>query len=783
MAELAAIGLASNLLQFAELGVKLFRLARESYESGSTAQYEALRDQARSVQDQEQQDASWSLKNLCLQSERLEARTSDTLKEIMEKVKEIVKSLKNKEEEWAGENHIAIANHFFWISGNSMQKSRQGLLQTLLYKVLKEVPGLIESVCGSRWRNSSHGFIEPWDEAELSQALYMLTSTTRLPVSFCFFIDGLDEYTAGAKKYHGTFEDLFQILYKLASIPCVKICVSSRPWTQFTESLGPKVEEWQLRIEDLSGGDIENYVMATLGSNPYYKQLAERDFRCHQIAKTIVQRAQGVFLWVYLVVKSLQNGLVHEDTYEELQYRLEYLPGDLDDFFQHMIESIEDVYWDNSYRYFKIMIEADQAIPLLAFEFLDWEAKSPQYGPQYAMRMKVEVFSEEQLQSTYERVRKRVHARCNDLLHIEKSSVNFFHRTARDFCIDTGAIDRMVKKRVTTEFNPSLSLCKIMLALVKSLGDSVLHGDGLMHFARRVEEQFHEDILKKANSPQRAQEDLRVSFDLLDELDRSVGQMFRELEPTPSKQPKRQGVHWVNFRHSNEVGFRDPTGKTFLAASIQAGLSLYVESKIMEDPSQIKSKSGRPLLDYSLRRTMSNAWLSRSTGLEGPISSIVKLLLENGADPNEKMSPQIGEIGIKTPWEHFLQGCYDHASRVPDTDLHEEEIAETMISMIDHGADRNALAWAESDGAREADIPEVARMSGLSDYDVNRVESSLENAQAREQKKNQENERPTLHLNIFAVLLSLWWLEKKDRRAAYMRLLVGLWNLVWWPRR
>lgn len=46
MAELAAIGLASNLLQFAEFGTKLFILARESYKSGSIGERDALEAEA-----------------------------------------------------------------------------------------------------------------------------------------------------------------------------------------------------------------------------------------------------------------------------------------------------------------------------------------------------------------------------------------------------------------------------------------------------------------------------------------------------------------------------------------------------------------------------------------------------------------------------------------------------------------------------------------------------------------------------------------------------------------
>lgn len=44
---------------------------------------------------------------------------------------------------WAGSSKLVCASHFFWGSGNEMQKSQTGLLQSLLNQVLKQCPHLI----------------------------------------------------------------------------------------------------------------------------------------------------------------------------------------------------------------------------------------------------------------------------------------------------------------------------------------------------------------------------------------------------------------------------------------------------------------------------------------------------------------------------------------------------------------------------------------------------------------------------------------------------------------
>lgn len=53
-------------------------------------------------------------------------------------------------EEWAGQQSIIIASHFFWSAGTSMQKSQEGLLRTLLFQILVHSPVLIPIICPNR---------------------------------------------------------------------------------------------------------------------------------------------------------------------------------------------------------------------------------------------------------------------------------------------------------------------------------------------------------------------------------------------------------------------------------------------------------------------------------------------------------------------------------------------------------------------------------------------------------------------------------------------------------
>jgi hypothetical protein len=215
---------------------------------------------------------------------------------------------------WAGTEQLFTASFFFWNSGYPMQKSQVGLLQSLLYQVLRACPQLIMQVCLSK------NLREPWKRKELFEALDAISKQTTLPGKFCFFVDGLDEY-------EGDDEDIISLLQDLASSPSVKICVSSRPWNAFLDAFDDS--EWKLVLEDLTRNDMRKYVQTILVQNKAYRKINEEDPRCETLVPQISQKAQGVWLWVYLVVRDLLRDLKAEEEYPLLQRRLDSFPNEV----------------------------------------------------------------------------------------------------------------------------------------------------------------------------------------------------------------------------------------------------------------------------------------------------------------------------------------------------------------------------------------------------------------------------------------------------------------------
>jgi hypothetical protein len=56
---------------------------------------------------------------------------------------------------WAGPADLCMASYYFWNQGFEMQKSQIGLLQSLLYQILKSLPTLIPEIASQRLNHES----------------------------------------------------------------------------------------------------------------------------------------------------------------------------------------------------------------------------------------------------------------------------------------------------------------------------------------------------------------------------------------------------------------------------------------------------------------------------------------------------------------------------------------------------------------------------------------------------------------------------------------------------
>lgn len=373
---------------------------------------------------------------------------------------------------WAAPNSCVIAQYYFWSAGTHLQKSLEGLIRSLLFEILRRKPELMPIILLERWDAASGAEIQDFDERdgsfwsmpELFRAADRLGDWKETSTRFCFFIDGLDEFS-------GDHNDIVKILDRLSSSPNLKICVASRPWNIFEDAYGQKKEN-KFYLQDLTRGDIQIYVESMLEAHPNWNMIVSDDTRCSALAQKITRKSQGVFLWVHLVLKSLYEGLTNGDDLYTLRQRIRRFPEDLESFFKVMLKSIDPFYYPSTARFFKVALEAREPLTLMCFLFVDKAVRDVNFG----LHRAISPMDDYEIFNNHSQMRRRVDGRCKGLLEVEKvpyatdylgHRVNFLHRTVRDFLL-TRDMTEFIEKHLK-EFNVNHAIFQAFVALMKSM--------------------------------------------------------------------------------------------------------------------------------------------------------------------------------------------------------------------------------------------------------------------------------------------------------------------------
>jgi len=373
---------------------------------------------------------------------------------------------------------MVTAKYFFWNAGSKLQKSQEGLLRSLVFEVLRQCPELIRHVrkARSRYRGFADDLGEtgslveeaPWSFEELISTLQDVINV-RISATFCLFIDGLDEYKEENKR---TYRDLVATLNRIAQFPNVKICASSRPWTVFLDAFKGR-SMYSIKLEELTRGDIRRFVSDTFQEHDQYRRLKDHDPAYNTLIGEVARRAQGVFLWVYLVVKDLLEGLTYNDSVQTMLARLDQFPEDLEDFFQHMIESIPRQYRHQAARTFLVTMAAPAPLLLVLHSFLDDIEANPEY---LSCRSQMPLDISE-LTFRHDRMRRQLEGRTKGLLEVVSNSqatepyyqfrVDFLHRTVKDFLHSSSKVQSFMLNGQKDAFKTWVLVCRGILAEVR----------------------------------------------------------------------------------------------------------------------------------------------------------------------------------------------------------------------------------------------------------------------------------------------------------------------------
>jgi hypothetical protein len=534
---------------------------------------------------------------------------------------------------WSGSMEtLAVGAHFFWIAGTAIQKSWQGLLQSLLFDVLYKHPSVIPLISPARWAAAKTGQIqtvtEPWSVTELMAALRALASTKDMPLKICFFIDGLDEYSSD-------HNELCNVLRDMASSPHIKMCLSSRPWAVFEDSFGGD-DAKRLDIHELTRNDIWGFVSDQLQGHPRWADEATQEVSLQKarLIEQIAASSAGVFLWAFFVTRLLQEDLSAGVMISDMHERLRELPSDLEHLFKHILQSVSSI--DHSKMAGVLQTTAYALEPLHIDLYWLVEKEVDEYD--HAYQCQIGATPPELILQQREQISRSIDDKTKGLLKVVHQRVEFLHRTVKDFVL-TRDVGDYLREKLPADYNGFISIATAYMGFLKTqcqdrtlvagitkqgLGSN--SGPFVSHLNQALK--YASEALKL---------DQQVSFPhitrLLDAYEAAIDRMVR-------------------IGHITMRGFKsqscDPR-LLFREEILRHDFTLYISKRLQDEPTFFDIFDEPPL--YAALTPMSIS----SSESPAPVPGIVDLILQRQGDPNIT-PPQSGGLDVVSPWVLFARG-------------------------------------------------------------------------------------------------------------------------------
>ncbi|KAM0539589.1 hypothetical protein ACHAO7_012034 [Fusarium culmorum] len=387
-------------------------------------------------------------------------------------------------------SNARILSYFLWKIGAESQNSIKGLLCCLLHDLLASNSEILDQALEQFPFLTSRDFFHEWSSEEAKKVLLFLLRGQA--GSTCIFIDGLDEISE-----KDGFESLTNLLQTICDIPHIKVCVSSRLETgliQKVEALGAE----KLRLHDLTKPEMAVYVqkeLARFSGDVISSSLVE------DIIFTLLGKAQGVFLWLFVAKNSLITGIENGDDEETLIKRLEELPSELEELYESMwsrLNANNKVYRQTAVMYFHFLLQEGWSCDFTYVtdakrKIFDAPSNIPTLA-QLSMMVKVEegrMFPPRinntsfcDLKQLCDATERELGTRCAGMIQVYETlieieglpveihpvvrSVQFVHRTAHDFLVDTkpgkDILSHYSGLKTTTDFQVKLFKSQLHLS-------------------------------------------------------------------------------------------------------------------------------------------------------------------------------------------------------------------------------------------------------------------------------------------------------------------------------
>ncbi|KIW81158.1 hypothetical protein Z517_04181 [Fonsecaea pedrosoi CBS 271.37] len=577
---------------------------------------------------------------------------------------------------WAGDRKLIFAKFFFWRGAKSVeQKSVSGLIRSLLYETLRACPELIPHVLPGLWAQAESSSWQADMKLDLGKlearaAVSSLITLRNLYKEhcFCFFVDGLDEFEKSPQDGYG---DLIRLLgsWSEAAPEAVKICVSSREDLVFMDAFS---SERRFRLQELTREDIQRYVRETL-------PIAAHE-QTEGLVGKITERADGIFLWVALVTKSIRDQL--EEGYEltVVEEELDRLPNELQKLFEHLLETISQSPGHKiAHHTFAMVLKLRYYrldLMLLAYSFLEHYKKDPSFAMDASFPFSHTDDVGERRREDH--ARRRLYRDCRHLLEVKADeedggTITVTHRSILEF-LQSQAVKGAMKCDLDG-FSTEDAISQLFLAALRYKRERfsdeflsrVVYNIILMRDESGIDQEPYHflEALSSAASP----------VSIHDPGTSLKTRNFVEVGICPSQNVI---VCVAGERSSSEEILTSPV---YISAFV--GACQYVTWKIQRDPTILENRSEIALILCCIE----SRYVPHPEALHRRVS-ILEHLLTQGLSPNVIMHNRITGTGSYPEdlsfWQHFV---LDVGLRQLPSDETKNVFGEVVESFLAHDAD------------------------------------------------------------------------------------------------
>lgn len=276
------------------------------------------------------------------------------------------------------DHRLIRARFYAWRAAdrNRLQNQKEGLLRTLLHQILSEAPEFAKETFPRYWVPEKFSRLNKWsnnspDNHKLELGLHDILGglksilTTTREVSFFILIDGMDEFRDEIEQWEIAKELFSWTENKRQNI---KVCASSREENAFMDTFSISQ---RLRLHVVTEKDIRRLVLTRIKNIDHFSSASSEDQQA--LIHCLVNRAEGVFLWVVLVLQELELLSKEGQSVKELVASTECFPNDLSAFLQDVLDRIPKRHRVEAAAIFSVAVSIHHHAPrFLNFEVLHY---------------------------------------------------------------------------------------------------------------------------------------------------------------------------------------------------------------------------------------------------------------------------------------------------------------------------------------------------------------------------------------------------------------------------